>query len=303
MGLHVGRNKRSPWAFSSLIEDKMKGSSRMNSIRLGLVASVFAVAVSVPAFAGSVLDRVTNTKTLTMASDPEYPPQSFLNKKNEMDGFDVDVGKEIAKHLSVKLTVVTPGWDIITAGGWAGRWDISVGSMTETAERAKVLDFPAIYYYTPASFAVHTDSKVATIADLNGKVIGVCGGCTYEAYLKKSLKIEAKEVPALTYQVTPKEIKSYDTDTNAYDDLRLGDGVRLEAVLSALPTIKQAIKSGYPMKIIGDPVFYEPLAVATDKGDPEFDAKITQIIDAMKTDGTLQALSMKWYGADLTTAK
>ncbi|MCB1450421.1 MAG: transporter substrate-binding domain-containing protein, partial [Nitratireductor sp.] len=63
----------------------------------------------------------------------------------------------------------------------------------------------------------------------------------------------------------------------------------------------EAIKNGYPMKIVGDPAFFEPLAVATDKGDAEFDAKIKEIVDAMHADGTMTALSEKWYGVDYTT--
>lgn len=274
----------------------------MSFTRLTIFATAIALAVS-PALAGETLDRVMSTKTLTMSSDPEYPPQSFLNDQNEMDGFDVDVGKEIAKRMGVELKLVTPAWEVITAGGWSGRWDMSVGSMTPTKARSEVLSFPAIYYYTPASFAVHTDSKATAIADLNGKVIGSCGGCTYDSYLNKDLVIDAEGVPSFDYQVTAGEIKTYDTDTNAFDDMRLGDGVRLDAVFSALPTIQEAIKNGYPMKVLGDPAFYEPLAVATDKGDAEFDAKITEIVDAMHKDGTLTALSMKWYGADLTSVK
>jgi polar amino acid transport system substrate-binding protein len=203
--------------------------------------------------------------------------------------------------MGAELKIVTPAWEVITAGGWAGRWDMSVGSMTPTKKRAEVLDFPAIYYYTPASFAVHKDSKVTKISELNGKIIGSCGGCTYDAYLKKDLVIDAQGVPPFEYQVTPKEIKPYDTDTNAFDDLKLGDGVRLDAVFSALPTINEAIKKGYPMRVVGSPAFYEPLAVATDKGDAEFDAKIKEIIEAMHKDGTLTKLSEKWYGTDLST--
>lgn len=274
----------------------------MTMTRLPLVAAAIAFLVS-PAVAGETLDRVTSTGTLTMSSDPEYPPQSFLNDANEMDGFDVDVGKEIAKRLGVELKIVTPAWEVITAGGWAGRWDMSVGSMTPTASRAEVLSFPAVYYYTPASFAVHTDSSTATLADLDGKVIGTCGGCTYDAYLNKDLVIDAEGAPPFEYQVTAGEIRTYETDTNAFDDLRLGDGVRVDAVFSALPTIQEAIKNGYPMKVVGDPAFYEPLSVATDKGDAEFDAKIAEIVGAMHEDGTLTALSEKWYGVDLTTAE
>jgi len=265
-----------------------------------LLASVLAVPA---AQAGETLDRVMSSKTLTMSSDPEYPPQSFLNDNNEMDGFDVDVGKEIAKRMGVELKIVTPSWDIITGGNWGGRWDMSVGSMTPTAKRAEVLNFPAVYYYTPAAFAVHKDSKISSLADLNGKTIGSCGGCTYDAYLNKDLEIDAEGAPPFTYDVTAGEIKTYETDTYAFDDLKLGDGTRLDAAFSALPTIQEAIKNGYPLKIIGKPAFYEPLSVATDKGDPEFDAKITETVAAMRADGTLKKLSEKWYGVDLTTVK
>jgi len=274
----------------------------MKSIGKFATAALLASALAVPAaYAGETLDRVMSTKTLTMSSDPEYPPQSFLNDNNQMDGFDVDVGKEIAKRMGVELKIVTPSWDIITAGAWGGRWDMSVGSMTPTKKRAEVLNFPAVYYYTPAAFAVHKDSTADSLDDLNGKTIGSCGGCTYDAYLMKDLEIDAEGAPAFSYDVTAGEIKTYETDTHAFDDLKLGDGTRLDAAFSALPTIQEAIKSGYPLKIVGKPAFYEPLSVATDKGDPEFDAKIAEIVAAMKADGTLKQLSEKWYGVDLTS--
>jgi polar amino acid transport system substrate-binding protein len=273
-----------------------------HTLLAGIAAAIVALA-PLGSTAGESLDRVMKTKTLTMSSDASYPPQSFLNDKNEMDGFDVDVGREIAKRLGAELKIITPAWEIITAGKWQGRWDISVGSMTPTKERAQVLDFPAVYYYTPAAFAVHKDSKIASLAELDGKTVGVCGGCTYEAYLNKNLVIDAEGAPAFDYKVTPGTIRTYETDTNVFDDLKIGDGKRLDAVLSAQPTIEEAIKSGMPMKLVGGPVFYEPLAVAVDRGDPEFSAKIAEIVTAMHADGTLKTLSEKWYGVDYSTVK
>src|SRR3546814_19435909 len=86
------------------------------------------------------------------------------------------------------------------------------------------------------------------------------------AYLNKRLEIDAEGAPPFEYEVEAGEIKTYETDTYAFDDLRLGDGTRLDAVFSALPTIKQAIEKGdYPMKVVGKPAFYEPLSVANDK--------------------------------------
>ena len=252
--------------------------------------------------AGEVLDRVTSKGVMVMSTDPEYPPQSSLNAQNEFEGFDIDVGREIARRLGVEIEFVTPGWDVLTAGNWAGRWDLSVGSMTPTKARREVLDFPAIYYYTPASLAVHADNTaIARPDDASGQTIGVGIATTYESYLKQDLVIDAEGAPTFEYQIGDAEIRTYDTDLLALDDLRLGDGVRLDGVVTALPTITAAIEQGFALKVVGEPLFLEPLSVAIDKGDAEWDARLAEIIAEMHADGTLSKLSQKWYKADLTT--
>lgn len=253
------------------------------------------------ALAGDVLDKVMDEGVMVMSTDAEYPPQSFLNAANEFEGFDIDVGRAIAERMGVEIEFVTPGWDIITAGSWGGRWDLSVGSMTPTTERKQVLDFPAVYYYTPASLAVHADNEdVATPADASGLKIGVGVATTYEAYLKHNLVIDAEGAPAFEYQVDDAVIATYDTDQLALDDLALGDGVRLDGAMTALPTILAAIEQGYPIRVVGDPVFLEPLSIAIDKGDPEWGARLAEVVEELRADGTLAELSTKWYGADLT---
>jgi polar amino acid transport system substrate-binding protein len=251
--------------------------------------------------AGEVLDRVMSNGVMVMSTDPEYPPQSSLNDQNEFEGFDIDVGREIAQRLGVEIEFVTPGWDVLTAGNWAGRWDVSVGSMTPTAARREVLDFPAIYYFTPAALVVHEDNTdITEPADASGKTIGVGIATTYEHYLDKELVIDAEGAPPFEYQIDDADIRTYDTDLLAVDDLRLGDGVRLDAVVTALPTAAGAIDQGFPLKIVGDPLYLEPLSVAIDQGDPEWAATLAEVIAEMHADGTLAELSQKWYGADLT---
>jgi len=173
--------------------------------------------------------------------------------------------------------------------------------MTPTTEHARVLDFPAIYYYTPYVFAVHKDAAGTKPEDLNGKTIGVEAGTTSEDYINRRLKIDAADVPAFTYDVTPGQVQTYGDSMGPLDDLRMGNGVRLNATLSALPTIVAAVKNGYPIvRVEGKPAYYEPLAIAVDKGDEAFDSALTKIVADMKADGTLKQLSEKWYGADLT---
>jgi polar amino acid transport system substrate-binding protein len=267
-----------------------------------LAVSCLMIATAVlPARAGAVLDRVMAARTMVMSTDPDYAPQSFLNAGKEFEGFDIDVGREIARRLGVEIKFVTPGWDVVTAGGWNGRWDISVGSMSPTMERNKALDFPAVYYYTPAALVVHEQNRTITRPELaSGKRIGVGVSTTYESYLAKTLKIDWSETPPFEFQIDDATTITFNTDQLALDALKAGDGAGLDAVITALPTVLAAIRRGYPVKVIGAPLFLEPLAVAVDKGDPEWNAKIRETVEAMHADGTLGKLSLKWYETDLS---
>ncbi len=182
---------------------------------------------------------------------------------------------------------------------------MSVGSMTVTEERAEVLNFTPAYYFTPASVAVHADNTtiVDTETDLDGKTIGVCSGCTYEAFVNGTLNIPEY---SFDFVIDDATVKGYDTDSTAIQDLTLGDGARLDAAMSATPTLQGAIDKGKPIKIVGDPLFYEPLAAAFDKqasadSVPLADA-VGEIIEEMHDDGTLSDMSMQWYGEDLTVS-
>lgn len=258
-----------------------------------------------------LLGSIEEKGVLTVSTDPAYPPQSELNKKTgQYEGFDIDVATEIAKRLEVDIAWEAPAWETIISGSWNGRWDISVGSMTITPERAEVLYFTPPYYFTPAAYAVHKDNTTITGVDgLNGKKIGVCGGCTYDLYLQNKLNIakDASGVPVkIESKVTNPEIKTYDTDSTAIQDLALGDGRRLDAVISALPTLQAAIDAGSPIKVVPPDLYYEPLSVAIDKSsqlDPtSLVDRISEIIEEMHSDGTMVELSEKWYGTDLTVA-
>lgn len=179
-------------------------------IALLILPAVAMMLAAVQSYAGETLDRVNSDRVLVVGTNANWPPQSFLNDENEMDGFDVDVAKEVANRLGVGLEFVTPAWEVMTSGNWSGRWDITIGSMTPTTTRAQVLDFPAVYYYTPASAAVHADSKAETPSDLSGKVVGATTASTFELYLKHDLVIDAQGAPPLEYRIEPGEIRTVD---------------------------------------------------------------------------------------------
>lgn len=251
---------------------------------------------------GDLLAEICEKGTITVSTDPKYPPQSSLNEQTgDFEGFDIDVATEIANRLGVGVAWQTPAWEVITAGNWNGRWDMSVGSMTPTNDRQEVLYFTQPYYFTPAVVVVREDdTEVSDVAtDLDGDTIGVCSGCTYDQFLTKTLKIQGYE---FDFVIDDAEVTGYDTDTTALQDLATG---RLDAVITSLTTAQGYINEGNPVKIVGDPVFYEPLSVGFDKSaDPSSESlseAVDQIIGEMHDDGTLTSLSQEWYdGTDLT---
>ena len=249
-----------------------------------------------------LLAEVCEEGVLTVSTDPAYPPQSKLNEQTgEYEGFDIDVATEIAERLGVDVAWEAPSWDVITAGSWNGRWDTTVGSMTPTNDRQEVLYFTQPYNYTPAVVVVLADNDdVSDLStDLDGKKIGVCAGCTYEQFPNKELTIDGYE---FDFVIDDAEVSGYDTDTTALQDLANG---RLDAVITSVTTAQGYIDAGNPVKIVGDPVFYEPLSVGFDKSsDPDSQSlyeAVDQIVAEMHEDGTLTELSEKWYGLDLTT--
>jgi polar amino acid transport system substrate-binding protein len=266
---------------------------------------------------GDLLSEIKSRGYLLVSTDPNYAPQSFLNTSGkrpdgtkcpsdalttaEMQGFDVDVAAELGKRLGVETCFATPNWDAITAGNWADKWDISVGSMTVTQERQKVLDFTSAYYYTPAVVAVTKDSGITSLDQLSGKAICVGASTTYEDWLNNKLDLPAENI----YQKAPANVTvvSLDTDQECAQALQAGRKDFVGYATSGT-VVDQNIANGLAVVKVGGPVYVENLAVAIDKAHTKDIKSLLSTLDgfikAMHQDGTLSTLSKKWFQADLT---
>ena len=103
------------------------------NLRTAAALSATLLLATPAVFAGQTLDRITQSKQLVGVLMENYPPFSFLNEQNQLDGFDVDVTKAVADKLGVKLKLETPSWEVIAAGRWNGRYDVCICSMTPSA--------------------------------------------------------------------------------------------------------------------------------------------------------------------------
>jgi polar amino acid transport system substrate-binding protein len=271
--------------------------------------------------ASDLLGDIKNRGYILISTDPNYAPQSSLNTEGarpadtkcpsdtlttaEMQGFDVDVAIAVGDALGVETCFATPGWDTLTAGNWANKWDMSVGSMTITTERQKVLDFSVPYYYTPAVVAVLADSGITSLDQLNGQAICAGVSTTYETWLNGGdLGLPATSIyaqPPTGITVVP-----LDTDQFCVDNLTSGR-TDFVAYVTSGTVVDANIAAGKPVVKVGGTVFSEDLAAAYDKASSlptdTLRAEVDKLFTAMHADGRLSALSVKWFdGLDLTTA-
>ena len=254
--------------------------------------------------------------TLVLSTDPAYPPQSSAvagatrlaetkcapNQLTaaEVEGYDADTGKLVAAAMGVEPCFVTPPWSEITAGNWGDRWDIAWGSGALTKERMTRLWVTQPYYSTPHNFFVPADSTVRDASELSGKEVGACAGCTQELYLKHEL-----ELPGVTldYAVTDPEIVTFDAEPPGLAATAAGD---LAAFLCGEPVGTEAIKGGATLRMLTTPAYVTQKTGYLDRGSTlsqsAFAARVDEILQGLHADGSLKALSAKYFGVDYATA-
>lgn len=266
---------------------------------------------------GTLLGEVKSRGYLVVSTDPNYEPQSFLDPDasraaetvcpedmltyGEMKGFDVDTAKAVADGLGVEVCFATPDWDVVTAGSWGDRWDISIGSMTITKNRQEALDFAHPYYYTPAQFAAAADSGITSLEDLEGQTICVAAATTYLDWFNGELTIPDESI--LVDPPSDFTLVELPTDQECAQSIAAGRP-EFSVYLTSDTVVNSNMAGGLNVVKVGTPVFIEELAPAIDKSSSydtaTFVTEVSDIIAGLHADGTLSKLSMQWFEVDLT---
>jgi polar amino acid transport system substrate-binding protein len=245
-----------------------------------LAGALLAVPVS-----ADELETIKSNGEMSIAMSGAYPPFSMINDKNEVVGFDVEIGSEIAKRLGVEPKIVTTAWDGILAGLIAGKFDTIVGSMSITPKRQEVVDFVGPYYTAGRAIFVPKDSDAKTLDDLKGKTIGVTLGETHEKWANEQGGWTVK-----TYKGLPELM------------LELQNG-RVDAiVIDSIPGQVAIRKSDAPIKQMDLPDLEGGnvgVGIAIRQNNPELKAAMQKALDDMMADGTYEKIAVEWVGADI----
>lgn len=273
---------------------KMRKSWMLTAILLMVVLVVSACgskttdnSSSNGAQASNELEQIKSAGTMKVGMMGTYRPYNFLNDNKEMDGFDADIAREVAKRLGVEVEFVSQEFSGLTPSLQSKKIDAIISQMTITDERKQALDFSEGYITNQVKIIVKDDNNdITKLEDFKGKTIGVGLGTNDETYLRN--------------EVLPKvgdfTIKTYDDVITSLKDLDAG---RIDATINNLYALKPIIDSnGFKIKAVGEPIKSDQAGIAVRKNNPELVAALNEALQGMKDDGTYNTIFKKWFGEE-----
>lgn len=235
----------------------------------------------------STLNKILKRGELRVGMEAGYMPFELKNKRGEIVGFDVDMAKELAKEMGVKLTLVNTAWDGIISSLLTDKYDIIMSGMTVTPQRNLQVNFADPYIVVGQTILIKKElvGKVKSYKDLNNPKytvatkLGVTGDFATKKYIGKA-KINLFE----TEQEGAMEVVNGKADAFVYD-------LPYNALYFA--------QNGKNLAFLDTPFTYEPLAWAIRKGDPDFMNFLNNLLKQMRGgDGRYEKIYQKWFGTD-----
>lgn len=232
--------------------------------------------------------KATNANVLKVGTDDTYPPFEFRNEANEMVGFEIDLANEIGKKLGMTVEFTSSSWTGIFNGLNSKNYDVIMSATSMTPERLETYIFSKPYMTNGQVIVTKADAKkLSKPEELEGLKVGV--------QLETTADIAAtKYLEAVDF-----EISRYDEVIQTFSAMKAG---HVDVIVA-----DYAVAIDYSTK---DPGTYtisdvmltnEPIAVTIRKEDTALKEKIDTALDALKEEGVLKELSMKWLGADYTS--
>lgn len=239
-------------------------------------------------FVFSACGQASTSNVLRVGIDDTYPPMEYKDEAGNHAGFDIELAKEIGKRLNKEVQFVPTAWSAIFTALNSDKYDCIISSLSITEERKKTIAYTQAYVANSQVIVVKSDNTtVASEKDLGDKIVAVQMGTTSEEACNEFIK------------VTPfKDYKKYEAMTEALSELKIG---RVDAVVCDLVIGKYFVaKDKESFKAVNTTLPSEPIGIGFKKANQAEADKFDKIIDEMKKDGTLKAISEKWFGEDMT---
>ncbi|WP_273806093.1 MULTISPECIES: transporter substrate-binding domain-containing protein [unclassified Pseudomonas] len=219
----------------------------------------------------------------TVGANVGNVPWEFQDATGDFVGFEVDVVKEVAKRAGKSVDFVNIPFNGLFSAVQSKRVDIAISSITITPKRLESVAFAQPYFDSDQSLTALTTSKVKSLVDMKGKVVGVDTGSTGDMWIGQHQN---------EYKFA--DVSRYEGLSPAMLDLGSG---RIDGYLSDIPAVLYYIKDKPQFTIVARIPTGERYSLMHAKGWPMSD-QVNDIISKMKEDGTLGAIHKQWFGTE-----
>lgn len=232
-----------------------------------------------------LLDQIRAKGTIVIATEGTWSPWTFHDEKGNLTGYDIELGRLIAKHLGVKAQFVEGKWDGLLAGISSGRYDIMINGVDITPEREKAFSFTEPYAYNKTVVVTRaSDTAIQSMQDLKGKVTANTISSTYaEVAERYGAKVTGVDDLNQTFELLLRG--RIDATLNAevvfYDYKRVHPAaeVKIAAVSDEMTSV------GIPLK---------------KEGTEKLKQEINKVLTPLHQSGELSKLSQQFFGADIS---
>lgn len=220
---------------------------------------------------------------IKFAMEATYAPFEYMDENNQIQGFDVDIAKALCKEMNATCTFHNQSFDSLIPALKFKRYDAAISAMDITEARQQQVSFTQPYYDNAAGF-ISIKGKVADVAALKGKRVGVQNGSTHQSYLTDQMP-GVTAVPYTSYQ-------------DAFIDMKNG---RIDSVFGDTAVIAEWLKKDDNLAYVGKPVtnpkyFGNGFGIAVNKGNQELVKQLNTALAKIKQDGQYQVIFDKYFG-------
>lgn len=232
-----------------------------------------------------LLDTIRTRGKIIIATEGTWAPWTFHDETGKLTGYDIELGRAIAKKMGVQVEFIEGKWDGLLAGVSSGRYDIMINGVDITPDREKAYHFTDPYAYNRTVVIVtEGNTTIQSMADLKGKQTANTISSTYatiaEKYGAKVLGVD---------------------DLNQTFELLLGG--RIDATLNAEVTYYdyKKVHTDAPIKIAAIADETTSVGIPLRKENTEkLRTELNKILSDMRTSGELSALAVQFFGTDIS---
>lgn len=221
--------------------------------------------------------------------DANFPPMGFYDG-DKLTGYDVELAQEVAKRLNLEFEAKPINWQDKDKEIQSGNIDCIWSGFTILEERQKQYIFTKPYLSNEQVLVLNNDTKVKSLADVKNFVIGC------QSYSSAEDAINANP----TFYSSLKSIIYSEDYLKALDDLknRKVDGIVMDSIVAQY----LIAVSDEPFVILDEPLAYEDYGIGfkKDKDGEELCKLVWETLRGMQSDGTVSAISRKYFGTDIS---